>query len=355
MKRNKLSPAARLLGVLIILLATAGFLRAQSGLYVNISGPAEAAPGDTITYTITYANNGITIANDVVVTQTLPNVLYYTFQSASDGGLQSGNTVTWTIGSLSAGLKQFRVKVIAGIPGVSPTQDPGSYYMPDCGTYSLVNSVSIAASNYSTVNDAISTNATQTVQGRMSDRQGNIKPGNGSFTIYLMSIVNTGNVTVKYNLSYLDIVCPPPIDNTNHDIPGAFYDIGNLTTAITTTIFLKPGEEYPFFFKLLISTPPNANAYDCKTVTAVSSICNNPTTANVTTFVRNTQAPQLDISKSDNPDPVYSGKTLKYTIFIYNAGGGQALNTVITETYSSDVTFVSAFPSPTSGNRQESG
>ncbi len=61
------------------------------------------------------------------------------------------------------------------------------------------------------------------------------------------------------------------------------------------------------------------------------------------------QAPVLQISKSDNPDPVTPGETLQYTIVYTNTGSVDALGVVITETYPSDTTYLVAVPSPTPG------
>jgi uncharacterized repeat protein (TIGR01451 family) len=52
-----------------------------------------ANPGDTLTYTLTVRNSSPTQATNVQVTDMMPDQLQ--FLSASDGGYQSGQTVTW--------------------------------------------------------------------------------------------------------------------------------------------------------------------------------------------------------------------------------------------------------------------
>ena len=79
---------------------------------VSKSGPASAAPGETITYTILVANAGPGRATSVVVTDTLPPGL--TFVAAPNGGTLAANIVTWpTLQSLNAGASvQYSVSAV---------------------------------------------------------------------------------------------------------------------------------------------------------------------------------------------------------------------------------------------------
>jgi large repetitive protein len=340
-----------LAGLLLMLgFLCSSFSGAGQGLYININGPDSVAPGDTITYVITYSNNGTAIASGTAIVYDLPDLTYYTYVESWPSGSYSmaANQLTWNIGALGSGLKQIIVRLIAGNQGTFSYQDPQSYYMPDCAIYSLISAVTISATNYSDATSSTSTGVRQFVSARMDDRAGNIKPGNGSLTQYLMNVVNTGNVTTRFRLYYQDISCVG-YPNTGNDIPGVFLDINQNPLPNNLTIWLKPGEQSLFFFRLN-GIPTNANTYDCKTIFARDTVCSYVAEADVRTYVRTTQAPDLDMSKTDNPDPVYSGDTLVYTIFVYNSGGGDAGATVITEQYSSKVQFISANPAPTSGN-----
>ncbi|MEN6371101.1 MAG: DUF5060 domain-containing protein [Armatimonadota bacterium] len=78
------------------------------------SDKSKAAPGDIITYTLTYTNSGAGTASNVVVSAPVPADT--TFVSASSGGTYNSTTrkVSWTISSLAAGAKgtvTFQVKV----------------------------------------------------------------------------------------------------------------------------------------------------------------------------------------------------------------------------------------------------
>ena len=56
--------------------------------------------GGQLVYTLHYQNIGSDQATDVVITDTLPNVV--TFRSATGGGTQTNGLVTWSLGTLAA-------------------------------------------------------------------------------------------------------------------------------------------------------------------------------------------------------------------------------------------------------------
>lgn len=85
-----------------------------AGLTVNKTGPASAASGSNITYTINYANTGGAPATGVIIKDTVPAGT--TFVSATGGGTLGAGVVTWTIGTLAPGASgsvQFTVTINA--------------------------------------------------------------------------------------------------------------------------------------------------------------------------------------------------------------------------------------------------
>ena len=86
--------------------------------------PDPVLPGSTITYTITYDNLGNSFdVHNVVIVDHLP--IETTFVSASDGGVYDpvSHTVTWNIGTLSAGSGPFSVTLVVTVDASTP---PGS-------------------------------------------------------------------------------------------------------------------------------------------------------------------------------------------------------------------------------------
>jgi len=63
----------------------------------------EVQPGDTITYTIIYKNDGASDAINVVITDPIPSGTVYVDQSATQGGVYNANKneIQWTIPTLA--------------------------------------------------------------------------------------------------------------------------------------------------------------------------------------------------------------------------------------------------------------
>lgn len=77
-------------------------------LVEKTSDSLEVAPGNTRTITITITNYKGTAVSNVVVTETLPEFGIYVPGSASGGGVQSGNTITWNIANIAPGKSEKR-------------------------------------------------------------------------------------------------------------------------------------------------------------------------------------------------------------------------------------------------------
>jgi uncharacterized repeat protein (TIGR01451 family) len=82
------------------------------------SAPAAVLAGGTLTFTVTVTNHGPDAASAVVVTDRLPANLASPI-SASAGGVVSGGTVTWNLGTLAAG--QTRTLTVTGTAPASGT------------------------------------------------------------------------------------------------------------------------------------------------------------------------------------------------------------------------------------------
>ena len=69
---------------------------------VSKAAPTTAKPSQPITYTISYTNTGNIVADDVVVTDTLPTGVSYSSASPAPSSLL-GPVLTWSLGSLNLG------------------------------------------------------------------------------------------------------------------------------------------------------------------------------------------------------------------------------------------------------------
>jgi len=67
------------------------------------ASPTTVAPGGTVTYTIAYANNGGSSANTTFINDTIPSGSTFVPGSITGGGILSGGTITWNLGTVAAG------------------------------------------------------------------------------------------------------------------------------------------------------------------------------------------------------------------------------------------------------------
>ena len=70
-------------------------------LKVIKTGPTQAAPGDLITYTLTYSNIGPVTSTSVLLKDNLPSSVAVQTNSLG-GGIWTNGVVSWNLGSLSS-------------------------------------------------------------------------------------------------------------------------------------------------------------------------------------------------------------------------------------------------------------
>jgi uncharacterized repeat protein (TIGR01451 family) len=291
----------------------------------KIDSPDPVQAGGTLTYTVNYSNTGNAGATGVVITETYDSNV--TFVSATPPPT-SGNNV-WTIGSLAAGASDsitITVTVASPLPNgtlldnnVSLTADQGSALAEQVTTVE-----SITTLNISKVHSADPIQAGENLTYTIT--YSNCSCSNQTATNVVITDSYDSNVTFVS-------ATPAPESGTNNQ-----WNIGSLGPGASGTISITVNVNSPLQNGTLLvnnvqltADQGNTNAQE---VTEVQS------------------EPLLHITKSDNPDPVAANQLLTYTLNYENdvAATSNATGVVITETYDSNVTFVSATPSPTSGN-----
>ena len=335
--------------LVLSLVSFSGQLFAAESL--NISKSVDkimANPGDLITYTITYSNNGTTAASNVVITDYLP-ADNYTYVSSLPAGVLSGNTLTWDKNNihglvrLSAGSNTIIVTLRAGKLGTAANQLSSAYYISS-SPINLINYAKIKSAASTVTSNSVSTEISQICDFDLSQSEGAIKSATYSTYTYLVSIINNGNVYDRYTLGSTDIT----IDPKNR----LYGEILTLTDApLTTTPYLAPGETYFFKFKLTTPAGTNPNNYNSSNVNALSGLCNFSHSHLYETWLCGGQCGGYNLStyKIDTPDPVQSDGILTYQIVISNIGD-PLTGVTLTETYDPRTTFISALPAPTTNN-----
>jgi uncharacterized repeat protein (TIGR01451 family) len=178
--------------------------------------PVGLKPGDTFTYTILAENNSTdTVANIVVVTDSLDPYVEFLYASAGGSTDPATNTVTWNLSSLSPGVSQLlsvTVRVKDTAPTTSLTQD-------------LQNTVSISAitADPNTANN-VNTEATDLVsviQSMLVTKAASMEDGGtgadeaNDVIKYVITVENTGNTTLT------DITVTDPYADAGSLLRGA--------------------------------------------------------------------------------------------------------------------------------------
>src|SRR6476646_2968252 len=89
--------------------------RAQANVTIHLTGPATAAAGDNLTYTLTVRNNGPKQARGVVVRDRLPAGAALTSARASKGSCFGSTVVTCSLGRLNR-FGVARVVIVVNAP-----------------------------------------------------------------------------------------------------------------------------------------------------------------------------------------------------------------------------------------------
>jgi uncharacterized repeat protein (TIGR01451 family) len=98
---------------------------AAANLTISKAAPATVVTGTNLTYTITYGNTGTADATSVVISDTVPAGT--TFVSATNGGTLASGVVTWTIGTVAAGVTGQTVSFTVNVTATSGTVTNGTY------------------------------------------------------------------------------------------------------------------------------------------------------------------------------------------------------------------------------------
>lgn len=93
------NPAQGSIGTTAIITSDIACVNSSADIQITQSGPATALPGGALTYTISYRNNGPSVAEDVVITDTLPTGTQFVRASPPPTS-NSGSQLTFMIGSL---------------------------------------------------------------------------------------------------------------------------------------------------------------------------------------------------------------------------------------------------------------
>ena len=302
--------------------------------------PDPVTAGNSLTYTLTVANNGPATSMGVVLTDTLPSGV--SFVSSTPGSptcTESGGTVTCNMGNLANNTTTTATIVV----NVASSVAEGTSLSNKATATSTATDLN--TSNNTDITSSTTVNRKADLEVTKTDSPDPVTAGN-SLT-YAVTVKNNGpsdatNVTLTDTLpSGASFVSSTPGSPACMESAGTVTcNMGNLAnnTATTATIVVNVAS----------SVAEGTSLSNKATATAIET---DPNTANSTDITASTTVnlqADLEITKNDSPDQVLAGTSLTYTVTVKNNGPSDATNVLLTNTLPVGVSFVSSTPgSPT--------
>jgi uncharacterized repeat protein (TIGR01451 family) len=296
-------------------------------LAVMESGPTNGVAGSNLVYTIAVTNLGPATATNIIITNQLP--VGFTFVTNSASGTYSNGLVTWTIPSLPAnGKTNFTVTAFAA----------------EGGTYTNLASGAAATLDLNPTNNngTLPNSATRTVISALADvavfKDGGTNVYAGQAVAYVLTATNAGPSTAT-NVVVQDTLPAGAIFQSasgSYSISNGVVTWSSLTlapnAATTFNISLIAPASVTTFLNIALANSPTPDP--------------NPTNNNgsfsksrVTTKV----VPSADlIVLLSGPASAIQGSNFVYSLIVTNAGPSVSSNIVVSDTFPSNLVFVSA-------------
>ncbi|HKQ97169.1 MAG TPA: hypothetical protein VJV75_04775, partial [Candidatus Polarisedimenticolia bacterium] len=292
--------------------------------------PDPVAAGATLTYTVSYINNGNTSATAVVLTDTVP--ANTTFVSATNGGTKSGNTVTWSLGTLAAaGSGTVSMTVQVASPLNNGTSLTGGTATIDSAETSPVTAA--AVTTLVTSSPSLSVSASDAPDPVLA----------GANLTWTITYSNSGNMAATQTI----VTATLPANTTYVSSTASGLLTGGTVTWSVGTV--NPNTPASVQLVARVASPlPAGTVVTLGTYTVDSNQTTPVNGAAVTTAV--VSNPILSLTVVDGPDPVMAGGDLTYTLSAANTGNAPATGVVLNAPLPAGTTFVSATGGGTFGS-----
>jgi len=304
---------------------------------IKTSEPMKVVVGQQKYYTLTVINHGPSDAQLVEVLDTLPAEVTYEVSSCEQDMNVVGPLATWTIGTLPAGEAvqcEIAVLVDRGAP---------------VGT-TIVNTATVSSATTDPNADNDTDTSSNLLLGAGSDLK--IEKSDapdpvtaGSDLTYTLTVTNNGP-NIADNIVAEDFLPVGVTFVSATPSQGAFlvgvpgdparpftWNIGTLLSAGNATIDIV--------VNVSVNIPDGTVLFNDAQVSSDSpELDNSDNVASVGTTVQ--AGADVELTKTDTPDPVVAGEALSYKIEIANTGPAIATNVIVTDALPDEVTFLSA-------------
>ena len=312
-------------------------------------GGASSSPGATITYTLSYNNNG-RLSTGVVLTDTVPDNTTFSPGDSTPGWVctpdnTAGSSCTLNVATLQgcggAGSATFAVIVDNPLPG-GVTQISNTAGISDDGANGADSDPS---NNTSTDTTPVSDQPDLTI----TKSDGDVSVAPGGTVVYTLGYANTGT------LDATGVVISETVPNDSTFNAGSSTGTwscpdgsGAGTTCDLTIGAFAAGASDSADFAVTAVNPVPAGVDTISNTATISMDIPDPTpgdnTASDTTPLD--AAPDYSLTKDDGGADVIPGGTAVYTLNYSNSGNQDGTGVVLTETVPAGTTFNSASSSP---------
>ncbi len=299
----------------------------------KLATPDTVQSQDIVTFTLNYGNEGVLLAENVVITDSLPGGLTYDSWVSGPAPAVNGQELTWSLGTLNSstdGQAIFRATV-----DITGTESATFNNQVDIAT---TTGEADTSDNTADASITLSQQATLTLD-KDSDASGDVvEPGD--ILVYTIVIENNNYADATQGT----ITDPVPDDTTfvaaGLDPPAA-GTIGtppNIVTGLTVPGFdgTQPGRVTLFYTVTVHS--PLADGLEIINTAIVDSDQTDPVNADHTDVVNSDH--NLTITKSPSDNPAQAGDVLTYTLQYGVTGNEPAPEVVITDTYPANSAYI---------------
>jgi len=283
---------------------------------VKIDNPDPVKINDVLRYTINVSNRGNTQLN-VVIKDFLDKNTTYISSSHSGAYHASNHTVIWFLNLNPLESKIIKLNVsIKDVPN-------GTILRNHVAIYSDGDILNDAWQNTTVLGADFSI--------EKSDSLDPVAPNaNLSYTI---NVTNTGYVNASV---VVKDVLDPNVTHISSNPPGSYYSSNN---TVVWSIQLNVSESKIITLNVKVKDVANGTVLSDYVNVSLNGIKYAEDTEQTTV-----NEPKIAITKIDNPDPVYVGKLLNYTIVIENIGSTKAENVFVKDELDNNVTYISSSP-----------
>ncbi|MEO8502468.1 MAG: hypothetical protein ABI609_01085 [Acidobacteriota bacterium] len=303
------------------------------------ASPSPIAAGQTLTYTLAYANSGTAAATGVVLSETVPANTTFTTTGSSAGwscanGAPAGTACTLSVGTVAAagsGSKTFAVVVASPIPA---------------GVTSIGNSACAhptpPASDSNPANDCSTITTTTASPNLALTKTASPSPITAGGTLtYTLAYANTGtgaapsltlNETVPANTSFTTTGSSAGWSCANGSPAG--------TACVLSVGSVAAGGSGSKTFAVVVASPLPAGVTSVGN-TACAAAPGDSDASNDCSSVTTPASghPDMVLTKTATPSPVAPGQALVYTLNYQNNGNASASAVVLTEAVPNNTSF----------------